>query len=336
MVGRSAGGASAAQDNTGVADRPSRLSLVSDSHADQARSFDRVAGVYQKARPSYPAAAVEWVLEAAPGLRVVDLAAGTGKLTEVLVAAGADVTAVEPLANMRAELERALPAVRALDGTAERIPLPDGERRRAYSSARRSTGSTRLLALGEIARVLVPGGVLGLVWNLRDEHVPWVADLTVALRGAGDVLAVSRESPARPFASERFTAAERREFRIRCRSTGPGCASGRRRRAGSRCSAGRAREGARRDRAAGGRASRAGRPRRRSTCHLSRWPCGRCGARPRPASCRRRPDRPTARGARRRGRSGARSRPAPGSRRARAPWRRARRASCATRSCWRC
>jgi SAM-dependent methyltransferase len=67
-------------------------------------------------------------------------------------------------------------------------------------------------ALAEIARVLVPGGALGLVWNLRDERVPWVADLTVALRGAADVLAVSRGISERPLESDRFTAAERREF----------------------------------------------------------------------------------------------------------------------------
>jgi ubiquinone/menaquinone biosynthesis C-methylase UbiE len=184
---------------------------VSDSHAEQARSFDRVADVYQKARPSYPAAAVEWVLEAAPGLRVVDLAAGTGKLTEVLVAAGADVTAVEPLANMRAELERALPSVRAIDGTAERMPLPDASADAVFvgQAFHWFDGPA---ALAEIARVLVPGGVLGLLWNLRDERVPWVAELTAALRGAADVLAVSRGIAERPLESERFTAAERREF----------------------------------------------------------------------------------------------------------------------------
>jgi ubiquinone/menaquinone biosynthesis C-methylase UbiE len=184
---------------------------VSDSHAEQARSFDRVAGAYQNARPSYPAAALEWVLEAAPGRRVVDLAAGTGKLTEVLVAVGADVTAVEPLANMRAELERALPSVRALDGTAEQMPLPDASADAVFVGQAFHWFDAPA-ALAEIARVLVPGGALGLVWNLRDERVPWVADLTVALRGAADVLAVSRGISERPLESDRFTAAERREF----------------------------------------------------------------------------------------------------------------------------
>ena len=184
---------------------------VSDSHAEQARSFDRVAGAYQSARPSYPAAAVEWVLDAAPGRRVVDLAAGTGKLTEVLVAAGADVTAVEPLANMRAELEKALPAVRAMDGTAERMPLPDGSADAVFVGQAFHWFDAPA-ALAEIARVLVPGGALGLVWNLRDERVPWVAELTAALRGAADVLSVSRGISERPLESDRFTALERREF----------------------------------------------------------------------------------------------------------------------------
>jgi ubiquinone/menaquinone biosynthesis C-methylase UbiE len=176
---------------------------------DQVRSFDRVAGAYQRARPSYPAAAVEWALEAAPGRRVVDLAAGTGKLTAVLLAAGADVVAVEPLANMRAELERALPSVRALAGTAERIPLPDGSADAVFvgQAFHWFDGPA---ALAEIARVLVPGGGLGLLWNQRDDHVPWVAELTTVMLGAGDVLSASREIA--PLETDLFSAVERREF----------------------------------------------------------------------------------------------------------------------------
>ncbi len=182
--------------------------LASDRH--QARSFDGVAGAYQRARPSYPAAAVEWALEAAPGRRVVDLAAGTGKLTEVLVAGGADVVAVEPLANMRAELERALPSVRALAGSAERIPLPDGSAD-AVVVGQAFHWFDGPAALAEIARVLVPGGALGLLWNMRDDRVPWVAELTRVLLGAGDVLTGSR-GLARPVETDVFTAVERREF----------------------------------------------------------------------------------------------------------------------------
>jgi SAM-dependent methyltransferase len=176
-----------------------------------ARSFDGVADAYQRARPSYPAAAVAWVLERAPGRRVVDLAAGTGKLTQVLVAAGADVTAVEPLPNMRAHLERALPGVPALDGTAEAIPLGSGSAD-AVLVAQAFHWFDADRALREIARVLVPGGVLGLLWNLRDEQVAWVAELTAALDGAGDVLGRSRMLAEAPLNTPAFADVERAEF----------------------------------------------------------------------------------------------------------------------------
>ncbi len=178
---------------------------------EHARSFDRVADAYGRARPSYPAAAVDWVLERAPGRRVVDLAAGTGKLTQVLVSAGAAVIAVEPLDNMRAALEASLPGVPALAGTAEQMPLADesadgvlvGQAFHWFDAPR---------ALAEVARVLVPGGVLGLVWNVRDDAVAWVAELTEALHGAGDVLSASRTIGDDPISDPRFTHGERREF----------------------------------------------------------------------------------------------------------------------------
>jgi SAM-dependent methyltransferase len=184
---------------------------MTDVRDEHARSFDRVADAYRSARPSYPAAAVEWVLERAPGRRVVDLAAGTGKLTEVILATGADVTAVEPLPNMRAALARTLPDVRAVAGTAEAIPLADASAD-AVMVAQAFHWFDAEAALAEIARVLVPGGVLGLLWNLRDEGVPWVAELTAALGGAGDVLARSRRLVEEPLAHGAFAAVERREF----------------------------------------------------------------------------------------------------------------------------
>jgi ubiquinone/menaquinone biosynthesis C-methylase UbiE len=177
----------------------------------RARSFDGVADAYLRARPSYPAAAVEWVLERAPGRRVVDLAAGTGKLTQVLVAAGAEVVAVEPLENMRSALGRTLPGVRALAGTAEAIPLPDASAD-AVMVAQAFHWFDAQAALAEIARVLVPGGVLGLLWNLRDERVGWVAELTLALGGPGDVLSRSRDLSSGPLPDRRYSAREQREF----------------------------------------------------------------------------------------------------------------------------
>lgn len=178
---------------------------------EHARSFDRVADAYRRARPSYPAAAVDWVLARAPGRRVVDLAAGTGKLTQVLVSAGAEVTAVEPLDNMRAALEESLPGVTTLAGTAEQMPLADESADGVFvGQAFHWFDAPR--ALAEIARVLVPGGVLGLVWNVRDDAVAWVAELTEALHGAGDVLSASRTIGYEPISDPRFTRDERREF----------------------------------------------------------------------------------------------------------------------------
>jgi ubiquinone/menaquinone biosynthesis C-methylase UbiE len=89
-------------------------------------SFGGVAAAYAKHRPDYAQAAVRWALAPAPGWRVLDLGAGTGKLTATLVAVGADVVTVEPDPAMLAELRGSLPAVRALSGSAESIPLPDG------------------------------------------------------------------------------------------------------------------------------------------------------------------------------------------------------------------
>ena len=130
------------------------------------------ADVYERGRPGYPAAAVARVVERCglgPGRTVLDLAAGTGKLTRLLVPSGADVIAVEPLPEMRAELARLVPTARTLDGTAERIPLPDGSLDAVtVASAFHWFDADR--ALREIHRVLAPGGGLALVWNARDER----------------------------------------------------------------------------------------------------------------------------------------------------------------------
>jgi SAM-dependent methyltransferase len=152
-------------------------------HEAAARGFAQAADAYEHGRPGYPPAAVEHLCEAlgiGPGRAVLDLAAGTGKLTRLLVPTGAELAAVEPVGEMRAALARALPGVTALAGTAENIPLAADsvDAVLAGSAFHWFHGDE---ALAEIHRVLRPGGRLGLMWNVRDESVPWVAELTAIM-----------------------------------------------------------------------------------------------------------------------------------------------------------
>jgi SAM-dependent methyltransferase len=144
-------------------------------------SFGSAVGVYARARPGYPAEAVEW-LAGAPAARVLDVGAGTGKLAAALVAAGHDVLAVEPDEAMRAAFARALPAVEVRAGSAERLPFGDGSFD-VVTAGQSFHWFDRPRALPELARVLRTGGRLAAVWNVRDERVPWVADLGRILRG---------------------------------------------------------------------------------------------------------------------------------------------------------
>jgi SAM-dependent methyltransferase len=110
----------------------------------------------------------------------VDVGAGTGKLTRQLVAAGHDVVAVEPLPEMLSQLRIAVPEARALEGSAEAIPLPDASAD-AVIAAQAFHWFDHAQALPEIVRVLRPGGVLALVWNMRDDSVEWMARLSELL-----------------------------------------------------------------------------------------------------------------------------------------------------------
>ncbi|MBB5956675.1 SAM-dependent methyltransferase [Saccharothrix tamanrassetensis] len=148
-----------------------------DLSARRANSFGPHAHTYAEHRPDYPAAAVRWALAPlGPGHhRVLDLGAGTGKLTGVLVAEGHQVTAVEPDESMLSELVRRHGGVRALPGTAERIPVPDGTVDAVVvGQAFHWFDPTR--SMPEIARVLRPGGVLAGLWNNIDATVPWAAE----------------------------------------------------------------------------------------------------------------------------------------------------------------
>lgn len=153
-------------------------------HQAAAVGFERGAADYERGRPGYPPAAIDLLatqLSLGPGRRVVDLAAGTGKLTRSLVALGADVTAVEPVDAMRAQLERALPGVPVLAGTAERLPLADGSVD-AVVVAQAFHWFDVPRAAAEIRRVLVPAGGLGVIRNIWDRDVPWVDELQRLLR----------------------------------------------------------------------------------------------------------------------------------------------------------
>jgi SAM-dependent methyltransferase len=139
-------------------------------------SFGAAAAQYAEHRPDYAVAAVHWALELAPGRRVLDLGAGTGKLTTGLLELGLDVVAVEPDVAMLDELGRVLPTTRALQGSANEIPLGSASVD-AVLAGNAMHWFDMQTAGPEIARVLSPGGVLAGLWNLMDDDVDWVAGL---------------------------------------------------------------------------------------------------------------------------------------------------------------
>ncbi|MGA7923726.1 MAG: class I SAM-dependent methyltransferase [Thermoplasmata archaeon] len=141
-----------------------------------ARHFDASADVYERSRPEYPPEMVVFLgneFEFGPGVRVLDVGAGTGKLSRALHGTGVDLTAVEPLEGMREVFRRELPDVPVIDGSAEELPCADasfdlivvGQAFHWFHAPS---------ALREMARVLRPRGGLALIWNTRDETTPWV------------------------------------------------------------------------------------------------------------------------------------------------------------------
>lgn len=158
-----------------------------------AASFDQAADVYEASRPGYPAETVEWLVPRA-ARRVLDLGAGTGKLTRALAASGREVVAVDPSAEMLRVLGEKLPGVEALQGTAEALPLPDASVD-AVTVAQAWHWVDTARAVPELTRVLTQGGVLGLVWNSRDERVDWVAELGRAMNSNADSYTASGMAP---------------------------------------------------------------------------------------------------------------------------------------------
>jgi SAM-dependent methyltransferase len=179
----------------------------------RASSFGGSASAYTEHRPGYPDAAVEWLLAPIADRQephILDLGAGTGKLTESLISRGYRVTAVEPDEQMAAELRRLLPEVPVLAGRSEAIPLPAGEVD-AVLVGQAFHWFDPALALPEIARVLTPGGVLGALWNADDDRVEWVAGYKDAARSRLSLQRLDerhRRLPAHPA----YTAYEGREF----------------------------------------------------------------------------------------------------------------------------
>ncbi len=149
-------------------------------HPAAAGGFSVSADVYVRGRPDYPPALDMWLREhigIGPGRTVVDLGAGTGKFTGHLRHLGADVIAVEPVAEMRAQLSRLYPDVDARAGAAEAIPVEDATAD-ALVCAQAFHWFATPEAMQEIARVLKPGGMLALVWNMRAHAGPnWVAEV---------------------------------------------------------------------------------------------------------------------------------------------------------------
>jgi SAM-dependent methyltransferase len=167
-----------------------------------ASSFGGAANAYAEHRPNYAEDAVRWALEHAPGSRVLELGAGTGKLTATLLALGGDVIAVEPDRAMLIELRHAVPSARVVRARAEAVPLPDASVD-AVLAGNAMHWFDMDVAGPEMARVLRPDGVLAGLWNVFDNRIDWVAALEQvsgsAAIGARDVFSSWRAETAQAY-----------------------------------------------------------------------------------------------------------------------------------------
>jgi SAM-dependent methyltransferase len=163
-------------------------------HESAARGFALVPDIYERGRPMYPFEAVRRLvreLGIQPRSTVLDLAAGTGKLTRLIAQIGATVVVVEPVNEMRKRLLETVPEAKAFSGTAEAIPLADASVD-AVTVGQAFHWFDGDAALAEIHRVLRPGRRLGLIWNMKDESVDWVrllAEIIEPYRGSAPKVA---------------------------------------------------------------------------------------------------------------------------------------------------
>jgi SAM-dependent methyltransferase len=172
--------------------------------SERARSFETVAADYERHRPDYPEEALRWAAERlglGPGARVLDLGAGTGKLTRGLVGLGLEVVAVEPGVPMLEQLRAAVPEAEAHEGSAESIPLPDAEVETAFAG-QAFHWFDREQALPELHRVIRAGGGLALLWNWWDERDPLQHELGELIGFAGHEPYRDEELPAEPWFRE--------------------------------------------------------------------------------------------------------------------------------------
>lgn len=170
--------------------------------------FARGAGVYATSRPGYPAAVTDWLrdrLGIGTGSVVAEVGAGTGKFTILLADSGAEVIAIDPVAEMLAELHAALPDVRTVVTSADKLPLADASVDAVIcATAFHWFASSNVVA--EFRRVLRLGGTLGLIWNVRDTSVPWVAALSeLTNRYQGDAPRETEAAWRAPFPAPGFT-----------------------------------------------------------------------------------------------------------------------------------
>ncbi len=188
---------------------------MTEVHQAAQSGFSRASATYVSGRPGYPEMVDSWLrdtLGMCSNKLAVDLGAGTGKFTAHLVRTGADIIAVEPVQPMLDELRRSHPSVCAKQGSASRIPLDDVSADAIFcAQAFHWFASTE--ALDEIRRVLKPGGILGLIWNLRDETVDWVAALSRIMVPYGEGTPRFHEGQWRSlFPAEGFAELQEAEF----------------------------------------------------------------------------------------------------------------------------